>query len=44
MGTVEKYTTVGSEKDEVEDREVQTNFVNDRERNPLISNPNLINR
>ena len=41
MGTVEKYTTVGSEKDEVGDKAVHTNFANDREIYPLLSNPNL---
>ena len=41
MGTVENHTTVGSENDEVGDRAVHTNFANDREIYPLLSNPNL---
>ena len=41
MGTVENYTTVGSEKDEVGNKAVHTNFANDREIYPLLSNPNL---
>ena len=41
MGSVENITTVGTtENDEVSDRAVYTNFVNDREYEPNVSNPN----
>ena len=42
MGLVEDLvTTVGSnENDEVGNKAVNTNFANDRESNPILSNPN----
>ena len=40
---MENIATVGTiENDESSDKEVYTNFANDREMNPRISNPNNI--